>query len=89
MEIWQGIAFQQKDKSKKRKSIAASKAEENTAQNINIENETKEERETSNSKQSSTYLKGIDLKEYGIETESEATPPNLEKIVQLFFIEKN
>ena len=52
-----GPRFYQYDKSKKRRSIAANNAEENSAQNINLENETKEERETlSSAHQSSVYL---------------------------------
>ena len=82
-----GPGFYQFDKSKKRRGIAANNAEENSAQNINLENETKEERETlSSAHQSSAYLKDINLKYYDIEPESE-TIANLEKTVQQCFLE--
>ena len=76
-----GPGFYQNYKSKQRRGVAANKAEENSTQNINKENETKEERETSSSKQSSKYLKNVNLNEFGNESESESTE-NLKKSVQ-------
>ena len=61
-EIWQRPKVLPKNLKGEKDIAAVDKSEENSAQNIKIENESKEETEKSTNKQSSTYLKAITLK---------------------------